>query len=144
MIITNSDTSEFASFFSPVINNEGTIAFGALLDDGGIGVFKNTGAVTRIADSSGPFRYFYATAINNKGTVAFWADLDPGPFGIYTGPDVVADKVIQTGDPLFGSTVKGLSFGSKGLNDQGEVAFWAALADGREVIVRASPLGANK
>jgi hypothetical protein len=42
--------------------------------------------------------------------VAFFADFDSGPFGIFAGPDVVADTV--TGDVLFGSAVKTLSFGS--------------------------------
>jgi IS5 family transposase len=44
--------------------------------------------------------------------VAFFADFDSGPFGIFAGPDVVADTV--TGDVLFGSAVKTLSFEEPG------------------------------
>jgi hypothetical protein len=51
----------------------------------------------------------------------------------------VVDQVVAIGDPLFGSIVTGLSFWREGLNDVGELAFRATLADGRQVVVRADP-----
>jgi hypothetical protein len=69
--------------------------------------------------------------------VAFLANLRGGGSGIFLGPE--AEEVIATGDPLLGSTVTGLSFFRDGLNDAGQVAFLATLADGRRVIVRADP-----
>lgn len=56
---------------------------------------------------------------------------DAETFGIYTGPDRVADKVIATGDSLFGSTVTDLAFDRDGMNNKGQIAFTAHLADGR-------------
>jgi hypothetical protein len=50
--------------------------------------------------------------------VAFFADFDSGPFGIFAGPDVVADTV--TGDVLFGSAVKTLSFEEPGGGARGQ------------------------
>jgi len=57
--------------------------------------------------------------------------------GIFTGPDPGGDRVIATGDPLFGSIVVGLDFTPTGLNDAGQIAFAATLADGRQVVARA-------
>jgi hypothetical protein len=81
--------------------------------------------------------------VNNHGTVAFQALLRAGGTGIYTGPDPDANRVIATGDPLFGSTVTDIRapfvFGSQGqgLNDAGQLVFDAELADGRIVVARA-------
>jgi len=47
------------------------------------------------------------------------------------------NKVIATGDSLFGSTVTNLSLSSKGLNNSNQLAFFALLADGTSVIGRA-------
>lgn len=57
--------------------------------------------------------------------------------GIFTGPDPIADRVIASGDSLFGSTVVGLDLKPTRLNDGGQIAFGASLADGRRVIARA-------
>src|SRR5207248_1278005 len=43
------------------------------------------------------------------------------------------------GDSLFGSTVQSVSLSAQGLNNKGQVTFWAGLADGRDVIARADP-----
>jgi hypothetical protein len=59
--------------------------------------------------------------------------------GIYTGGTHPIDKVIEVGDPLFGSTVTGLEFFRSGINDAGQLAFFASLSDGRFAIVRADP-----
>ncbi len=113
---------------APMINNGGTVAFFATLDAGGAGIFTgNGGATTTIADTSGPYESFSNYAINDAGTVVFEADLDGGGTGIFTGPDYVTNKVIRTGDLLFGSIVTGLEF-FQGINDQGEIAFIYTLA----------------
>lgn len=49
------------------------------------------------------------------------------------------DKVITTGDSLFGSTVTSIDFSRQGLNNLGQVAFYATLADGTSGIFRADP-----
>jgi hypothetical protein len=50
----------------------------------------------------------------------------------------LADKLIGTGDELFDSTVTSLTFAREGLNNLGQIAFSAQLADGRGVTVRLS------
>jgi hypothetical protein len=132
----------FSRFRGTAINDSNTLAFLADLDAGGSGIFTSSGgAITTVADTSGPFSSFgvESTAINDSGTVAFLANLDAGGAGIFTGLDSVVDQVIATGDLLFGSTVTSLSFSKTGLNNSGQVAFFARLANGTEGIFRANP-----
>jgi len=106
----------------------------------------NGEALTEVANTifgTSPFSEFgsYGAAINDAGTVAFlarrWGTFD---LGIFAGPDPVADKVILQGEPLLGSTVSSLVFGRFGLNNAGQIAFYASLADGNRVYVRADPI----
>ena len=83
-------------------------------------------------DGTGPFGSFGAVSLNNHGHIAFYGSLAFGGAGIFTGPDPVLDKVIAVGDPLDGSTVAQLGFGREGLNDRGQIAFWALLANGEQ------------
>ncbi|HEY9794669.1 MAG TPA: choice-of-anchor tandem repeat NxxGxxAF-containing protein [Leptolyngbyaceae cyanobacterium] len=152
-ITTIADSSgPFGFLLGTALNNAGTVAFSAFRDfqdflegGGGGGIFTSSGGVTtNIADNTGPFRTFGSglPAINDAGTVAFLASLDEGGSGIFTGPNPVTDKVIATGDSLFGSTVTSLSFNrfsSKGLNNAGQLTFFAQLADGSSGIFRADP-----
>lgn len=136
------DNSGFLSSFENVaINNSDTVVFSASLDAGGSGVYTidSDGSLTTVADSSGVFDSFGEAAINNNGAVAFLASLDAGDEGIFTGSDPITDRVIATGDPLFGSTVTDLDFTNKSLNDFGQIAGFAELANGTEVIFRADP-----
>lgn len=144
------DTSgPFSSFFTdapaPIvgysINDAGDVAFLANLKGGGQAILKSSGGVlTTVADTSGPYSALNRVSINNNGTVAFRATLRAGGAGIFTGPDPVADKIFAIGDPLFGSTVRAfLVPASRGLNDAGQLAFGAQLADLTQTIVRADP-----
>ncbi|KAB8316652.1 PEP-CTERM sorting domain-containing protein [Tolypothrix campylonemoides VB511288] len=143
---TITDTSgSFASLSgdgSP-INNEGTVALRAFLRSGGQGIYTgNGGPLTTIADTSGSFSGFVGTpAINDEATVAFFASLDGGGSGIFTGSDPVVNKIIGTGDTLFGSTV--ITVGDSNpqtLNNRGQIAFTAALADGTRGVYVATPV----
>ncbi len=128
---------------TPVLNATGTIAFAANLDTGGSGIFSiNSGILNTIALSEGTLLGSFpgAYSINLAGTVAFTAGLDAGGSGIFTGPDVAADKVIRTGDPLFGSTLTQFEMGFNALNDAGQVAFVYKLANGRSGIAVATPV----
>ena len=129
----------FTGFNDPSINNNGTLAFSSQRTDGVRGIFTTSGGpVTTVADSSGPFNDLFGrdAIINDQGVVIFGAGLDAGGFGIFTGPDPVADKVIRTGDSLFGSTVTAVgrfdqtSNGTFDINDNGEIAFRYELANG--------------
>src|ERR1044072_8980526 len=68
----------FDSFGDSSINNDGTVAFGAFLDNGLQGIFTGSGgAITTIADTSNPSLLSFGDPdINNSGKVAFRATLD--------------------------------------------------------------------
>lgn len=146
-IVDTNDQS--IAFGAPAINNKGKVAFGGWDSYGDQQyIYTSSGggaAPTIVADTSGPFQYLYSpfnpttVAINDLGTVAFWAGLDSGGQGIFTGPDLLNNKVIATGDSLFGSTVTSVDFYREGLNDKGQIAFVADLANGAEVVARANP-----
>ncbi|MDY6802653.1 MAG: PEP-CTERM sorting domain-containing protein [Cyanobacteriota bacterium] len=101
-------------------------------------------------------------AINDNGEVAFVGEWNGyRSFGIFTGmPDphspkysgnihqrtaqaradmLANDKVVATGDSLFGSTVTALSMDRESMNKKCQIAFWARLANGTEGIYRAEP-----
>ena len=129
----------------PHVNAAGAVAFlGSVGDARAVFVRDPDGAVRTIATGAGAFNALAGVSINAAGSVAFKALLDPvgaaAPAeGVYTGGDPVGDKVVQTGDPLFGSTVTDVGF-TDGLSDAGEVAFTYALADGRSGVAVARPV----
>jgi hypothetical protein len=110
----------------------------------GQGIFRGTGgAAMTVADNLGPFSEFsiHGDPAPSAAGTAFFASLDGGGHGLFTGPDPVADKVIQVGDPLFGSTVGGLErLARTSMNDLGQIGFVAYLANGDVVVARANPL----
>ena len=139
----------FSNFGVPSINFVGEVAFSAGLQDLNRGVYVgsgggptniidsgNPGAPTTLIDTTGPFSNgaSFNPSINTAGTVVFAAALDAGGLGLFTGPDPVADKVIRTGDLLFGSTINNLIFGNQGFNDAGQIAFLYFLDNGRSGI----------
>lgn len=143
VLTTVADSSgSFNNFSSADINNKGTVAFLAERDQGGRGIFTSSGGdVTTLIDDSGEFSYFNSDpSINDQGMVAFLGTTDTGVTGIFTGSDPTTDKVVAIGDELSGSTVQDLLITQNSLNNAGEVAFEAILADGREIIVRAEPV----
>lgn len=115
-------------------NDRGTIVFSGSIPSGKSGIFEiDDGVITTVSDRSGKAK------INNFGEIAF----QPSPSGtdatgIFTTSGAATEKVIAPGDPLLDSTVTKVQFG--GLNDLGEVAFVAELADGTKGVFRADPL----
>ena len=77
-------------------------------------------------------------ALNNLGKVAFVAEPSPDDQVLVYGADPVADKVIGTGDVLWGKTVSAIGFSRGGLNDFGQLAFVAYFTDGSASVVRAT------
>jgi hypothetical protein len=86
-----------------------------------------------MTNSSGPFLGLENPHVNSAGDIAFqgYVFQPTEGWGIFTGPNPATDKVIQTGDTLFGSTVTSvdLSLGRR-LNDRGDVVFGYGLASG--------------
>ena len=133
----------FLGFGGPSdIDNSGRVAFLASLTAGGFGIFRGDGnVIDTIATSANGFTTFGdAPSINNLGNVVFAANLVGGGQGIFTGPNVITNKVIRTGDTLAGSTVVSVALASGAFNDLGQVAFAAALADGRQGVFVAIPV----
>ena len=136
------DSGPFFQFGPPVsINNMDNVAFNAFLDTFVEGIFTSSGGLSNpIVDSNGPFSGFLQPSINDRGVVAFIAGLDAGGRGIFIGPNSVTDKVIATGDSLFGSSVTFLNTLNHSLNNRGQITFSATLADGTQGIYRANPV----
>jgi hypothetical protein len=131
-------------FFLASINDAGIVAFRSNLDTGAQGILTSAaGSLTIIAESS-DFFGCCAPSINNSGSVAFLAGLgiEFRNDGIFVArPDLSVGKVVAFGDSLFGSTVDSLILGEQGLNDAGQLAFYASLADGTGGVFRADPVG---
>ena len=146
-LTTIADTSgPFLSFKdSPAVNDRGEVLFQAELNgsNGGriSGLFLSShGRIRTVVDSSGAFVDFgEAPGLNSEGQIAFVGVTRSGLVGIFTGDDPIADRVIAVDDPLDGSTVSGLETFWSSLNNDGQIAFVAELADGRTAIYRADP-----
>ncbi len=126
---------------APVINNGGTVAFSGDTAGGGSGVYTTSDGVSvtlvGTALASG-------IAINDAGTVAFRRNIAGGNVvgeGLYIGrPGSIDEKVIAYGDPLDGSTFQFGGVWEEAINNSGQIAFFADLADGRRGVYRADPI----
>ena len=118
-IATIADSSgEFSSFSVPMLNDGGTIVFWAYLDNGGQGIYTDTG--TLVVDDSGEFEGFNYFAFNNNSTIAYRARLDGGGEGIYT----------DNGTLVIDDSGEFSTFARTGINDNGTIVYLAALDDG--------------
>jgi hypothetical protein len=131
-----------------VVNATGDLCFLARTADGKTVLFLKRAAdvgLTPLIQEGDTFRILgaFQLSINDAAQFLFGGLLPDGRAGLFTGPDPVTDAVIAVGDPLLGSTVIGLPQGlsSHLLNNKGQVAFIADLADFRSVVVRADPIG---
>ncbi len=133
---------EFDLFSAPDINDEEEIAFLVQRDNGSRGIYLNSyGETELLVDDSGQFSFFNSQpALNNNGEVAFYAQLDDGSAGIYVASEIGNELIVSVGDELAGSTVADLIIVQDGLNDFGQVAYQAELADGSFAIFRADPI----
>ena len=94
-----------------------------------------------VADSDGLFESFAIYAVNAAGDFATYSSLDtPSTYGVFAGPDPLADKVLMTGDELFGETVTLARISKQALNDHGQIVIRAQLASGEEMLVLATPV----
>jgi hypothetical protein len=145
--VADSDGS-FNAFtnYSPSINNLGQVVFRATLDSGVVGIYTGPDpSVDLIADSTGSFNRFGDAAINDQGTVAFRAVLDNGDVGIFTGPDPVTNRLVGSGDALFGGTVDDVFFAGNGaLNEADDIVFVYVLDSGVTGVAVAQASGFTK
>jgi hypothetical protein len=137
---------KFSSVFDdePDINNAGRVAVKGRGTDISTEYFivgDGTATAVAVVSTEGPLESIFGTAINDADQIAFVGNFDDFTTqGIFTGPDLVKDRVIGTGDMIDGAAVTGLSMYREGLNNSGQIAFVAQLDDGRGVIVVASPV----
>jgi hypothetical protein len=121
----------------PVINNGGTVAFVGSLA-GTFGIYTTDDGVNMTLVGTNPVS---GLSISDSGSVVYRKTLSAGAgSGIYIGRAGALDRpVIEQGQALDGSTVTDAFIWEESLNDEGQVAFWARLADGRHGIYRADP-----
>jgi hypothetical protein len=128
----------------PVINNNGTVAFYGSTNAGTVLLKTDDGV--NFTTVGGPLgnglSEFGNFAINDAGTVAY-RRANSTYAGIFTGPDIVNNKVIATGDTLDTLTVDLVFMWSEGINNGGQIAFWALLKDSSNQIVKSGVYRAN-
>ena len=140
-VVDTKSNLDFFGFGDPVINDAGVAAdfAGVVL---GVEILSGDGQgiTARTDPTSGFFADFEHPSINNRGAVAFSAFEANGAQGIFVELTGRASPVavLQTGDPLFGSTVTAVSVGRFAFNDHFRLAFGYGLADGRSGIAVAS------
>jgi hypothetical protein len=155
-VLASNIMSAFTSRFQ--INTQGQTAFRAQLSQTPGGTLDDTAlfvgdgqTLTQIArenqlvpNGDGRFASLSSAEINDAGTVAFTATLrgtqnGQTTSGLYLFRYGHLFEAFRTGEPLAGSTIQTVSvrFGpddNRGLNNLDEVAFFATLADGRNII----------
>ncbi|MBW4506883.1 MAG: hypothetical protein KME64_10270 [Scytonematopsis contorta HA4267-MV1] len=131
------------------LNNQGTVAYG-FVDPTSARLGKSDGVTNTIIaerlSSSSSNRVGTIVpglgvnvSINDLGTIALTGTRDSRS-GIYLGKDEPSNLVIGLGDSLFGSTISSLSFSRDGLNNSGQLAFFADFTDGKRGIFLANPV----
>lgn len=121
----------------PTMNDAGTVAFRADLEDGRSGIYTgNGGTITTIAETGDVLSGFHGLpVIDRRGAVAFRADLTTGGERICVGDGGSLTTIAETGDVFAGLG----RFPS--VNAEGAVAFCATLEDGGSGIFVASSEG---
>ncbi len=128
--------------FFPSANDDGEVAFAATRKQGGGGIFHwIDGDFTTVIETSDGFDSLRGAWINNAGAVFFLGTPSGGTLGIHSGANPHTDRILGLGDALFGSTITDFAANPVSLNDAGQLAIRVALATGREVILRADPVG---
>ena len=112
------DGGQFAAFSGPSINNNGTVSYQAILNDGVQGIY--TGAGTKIIDSTGLFLSFGVPSINDSNMVSYQAVLDSGVSGIYEN---AGSKIVDSNGAFF-------QFGNPSINNIDMVAYRAVTGAG--------------
>jgi len=133
---TSSVFAELGRF--PCLNDAGTVAFSATLQDGGGGVFLASGGeVMHAVDTASGFESVRGALLDDAGGVLFFATPPGGLLGIY---DAAAHRVFSIGDELFGSVVTDFALNPVSINGAGQFALRLRLANQQELIVRADPV----
>jgi hypothetical protein len=107
------DSGQFTAFSGPSINNNGTVSYQAIRNDGVQGIYSGTGTI--IIDGTGQFSSFGAPSINDNNITAYQAELDSGVSGVFEG---AGNKVVDSTGTFF-------QFSDPSINNSGELAYRA-------------------
>lgn len=119
----NAVTAPLANYGDADITSDGTVVFSANWNAFYDAVFSyKNGVITRVGKTTPTA----IPAINDNGVVAALS-ANSIKFGLAN----LDQTLISVGDPLDGSTVTDLAFIHDGLSENGNLTFYAALADGR-------------
>jgi hypothetical protein len=142
-------TGPYEIFSNPAMSTNGTVLVSAG-PDGGLTDPDAPAHLVRIApggtpevvaDTTGLFDGFAIYAVNSSGDFATYSALDTAStYGVFAGPDPLRDKVLMTGDELFGETVTLARISKQALNDHGQLVIRAQTASGEEMLVLATPV----
>ena len=158
--ISEDDDRLFLSLDPPVLNDEGSVLFRAVIGDEprgaviqGVFIGDGRGVSPRVmqgdpAPGGGRFSRFGDISLNNAGGVAFTASTtEPTGSGVYYTDGLLEPQaVIRVGDLIDGVAVQSLRAsllaGDKrsGLNDAGQVAVTFRLEDGRSGLALYTPV----
>ena len=138
-LLSLSSDQDYTNLYAPSVSDNGIVVL-PYRKGTAEGVLKfDHGVLTEVVGPSTPSgsTTVFSASVNNRGDTAYFTPLNQ--YGIYVN-DKSTGKVIARGDPLFGSSVSFLELSTDAINDAGQVAFHATLADGRIVAVIATPV----
>lgn len=156
-LTTIADSGAFTFFGdTPSINDAGTVLFAgynASSQQWQLMLVSPDGTRTELAAAEDGFAGFYRTALSESGIIAFEGFL-PGPSprtsiqGLFVAENPAEGLVTKVGDTLEfkvgnsvqRATLSQFTLSPNGLNDKGQIVFWATLSDGTIGIFRANPL----
>src|SRR5262245_11435445 len=94
-----------------------------------------------MANATGSFNGFGSPAINNAGMVTFEASFDRGGEALLLMGKTLQWSTLHSRDTFFGLTITtGWGMGLDGLNDAGQIAFFATIGGGSYILIHAGPL----
>jgi hypothetical protein len=138
-------TGNFTSFFDTLLSNTGLVAFRGQAA-GGQGIYIAPGGVAQAVATTGQtapniggtFSGFSRVALNDLGVVGFIGASTNGARGIYLGDGQEIITAAYVGQPVGVSTITSVTFvggadrgGSSQMNNNGQIAYAAVLADGK-------------
>lgn len=138
------DNGPFAGFGSLALNQQGGIAFVAVRQGFGLGLFriKNGSFVT--VNSFAPNIPGVGTpggfSINESGQVAFESDFGASGSFVSLGPNSLFGRVIGTGSVIAGRVVQFAHIDRDALNSVGQLVVFLIFTDGTSMIARGDPV----
>jgi hypothetical protein len=94
-----------------------------------------------VTEPDGAFETFRGALISGTGAVVYIATPRGESLGLFAGSDPNRDRILALGDALLDSSVADFAANPVSVNAAGQIAVRTTLADGRQLILRADPVG---